>query len=77
MKPRSDYKQWTKEDYKYILDNWLTKSNQQFADHLGVSLTQIISVVHDLRKQGFDLPSKSRNGTKLKIYDELKKEYNK
>lgn len=75
MNARSKYRTWSKEDYEYVLKNYATQTIQELASHFACEFSQITSIIFNFRREGFNLPSKSRNGVKKKIFDDLKQEY--
>jgi hypothetical protein len=75
MKPRPNYHYWKKEEYEYIIKMYPTTTIAELADHFGCQHSQIVSIILDLRKNGFNLPSKERRNTKVKAFAELKAEH--
>lgn len=72
---RTTYKEWTKSEIKYLINNWDKKKAEELEKELCLeSRSQLNSMVSRLRKEGFDLPSKTAKGRLIKIIDEIKKE---
>jgi DNA-binding MarR family transcriptional regulator len=71
---RPQYRYWKKEDIVYIVKNWNKKDIVKIREHLKVTSSQLTPFISKLRKEGFDLPSKSRNGDLKKFIQQVKKE---
>ncbi|OAG28761.1 MarR family transcriptional regulator [Thermodesulfatator autotrophicus] len=48
----------TKEDVKFIYENYLNMSAAEIAEKLGISKFQVMKVVTELRKRGVNIPKK-------------------
>lgn len=65
---------WTKDEIKKIFRLWENSNPQDLADQLGVKLSQLKNVVTAMRKVGFPLVQKRRNGAYAKVLNEVKRE---
>lgn len=75
---RPKYKEWTKEDLKFILNNWGKMEINEMVEELKLeSRSQLNSIVYRLRRDGFNLERKKTNSRLKIIIAELKKEFNK
>ena len=75
MHNRRPYREWTKEEMQFIIVNWKKMSYNELFKQLKVDDKGILaSMVTKLRKEGFDLPIKSRNGSFKNTVKRLKKE---
>ncbi len=48
----------TKEDVKYVYENYLKMSAAEIAEKLGISKFQVMKIVTELRKRGVNIPKK-------------------
>ncbi len=48
----------TKEDVKFVYENYLKMSAAEIAEKLGISKFQVMKIVTELRKRGVDIPKK-------------------
>ncbi len=65
---------WTKDEIKKIARMWTDKTMQDIADDLGVEKIKIAALTTQMRKAGFNLPRKHRNGYLLSLLKEVKAE---
>ena len=52
----------TKEDVKFIYNNYLKMTSTEIAERLGISRFQVMKVVSELRKRGVNIPYKVVKG---------------
>ena len=66
----------TKDDVKFIYENYLKMTSSEIAEQLGISRFQVTKVVSELRKRGVDIPKKAgkRKNPIDEFVEELKKE---
>ncbi len=48
----------TKEDVKFVYENYLNMSAAEIAEKLGISKFQVMKIVTELRKRGVNIPKK-------------------
>ncbi len=48
----------TKEDVKFVYENYLQMSAAEIAEKLGISKFQVMKIVTELRKRGVNIPKK-------------------
>ncbi|AEH44649.1 hypothetical protein Thein_0771 [Thermodesulfatator indicus DSM 15286] len=48
----------TKEDVKFVFENYLNMSAAEIAEKLGISKFQVMKIVTELRKRGVNIPKK-------------------
>ncbi len=48
----------TKEDVKFVYENYLKMSAAEIAEKLGISKFQVMKIVTELRKRGVNIPKK-------------------
>ncbi|WP_022853452.1 HTH domain-containing protein [Thermodesulfatator atlanticus] len=48
----------TKEDVKFVYENYLNMSAAEIAEKLGISKFQVMKIVTELRKRGVPIPKK-------------------
>ncbi|QJA06358.1 HTH domain-containing protein [Thermosulfurimonas marina] len=65
----------TKDDVKFIYENYLKMTSAEIAEKLGISRFQVTKVVSELRKRGVDIPKKAgkRRNPIDEFVEELKK----
>ncbi len=65
----------TKDDVKFIYENYLKMTAAEIAEKLGISKFQVMKVVTELRKKGIDIPRKAgkRKNPIDEFVEELKK----
>ncbi|RUM87617.1 MAG: MarR family transcriptional regulator [Thermodesulfatator sp.] len=65
----------TKEDVKFIYENYSKMTAVEIAEKLGISRYQVTKVVSELRKRGVDIPKKAgkRRNPIDEFVEELKK----
>lgn len=62
---------WTKDEAKKVLRLWSSKTREEVAKEIGVSELQLYNIVTQLRKAGFNLPKKHRNGHLRNLLEEM------
>ena len=62
-KERKRHTPFTKEDIRTVITLWEEKSNQEIAQELGRNTASICYIANAIRKEGFDLPKKTKRGT--------------
>ena len=66
---------WTKKEIKLIAELWKTKSKIEVVSSLGVEPSQISAIIANMRKCGYVLPKKHKNGQlRALIYECMKDE---
>lgn len=65
----------TKDDVKFIYENYVKMTSSEIAEKLGISRFQVTKVVSELRKRGVDIPKKA--GKRINPIDEFVKELKK
>ncbi|HFC97007.1 MAG TPA: HTH domain-containing protein [Thermosulfurimonas dismutans] len=65
----------TKEDVRFIYENYHKMTSQEIAEKLGISRFQVTKVVSELRKRGVNIPKKAgkRKNPIDEFVEELKK----
>jgi biotin operon repressor len=65
----------TKDDVKFIYENYLKMTSAEIAEKLGISRFQVTKVVSELRKRGVEIPKKAgkRRNPIDEFVEELKK----
>ncbi len=66
--------QWTKEDIKKVATLWDTNTTAEIKEQLGISTNQLTYIVGEMRKNGFTLPKKHKNGYIRALIEECRKE---
>ncbi len=56
--PRKRSRPVTKEDVKFVYENYLNMSATEIAEKLGISKFQVMKIVTELRKRGVNIPKK-------------------
>lgn len=69
---RSTYRHWTSKDIIFISKKWKSLTLEEIAQGLKCERSQLTPFIHTLRKNGFNLPSKSHNGQIKKIISQAK-----
>lgn len=69
--------QWTKDNLRKLLSLWETKTPDEIAIKLGTDRKKINYMAYELRKAGFNIPTKRTNGQLKKMILELKDELTK
>jgi len=72
---RNTYHFWTKGEIRWLIKNWNKYSMDKISTKMKLEKSQINPFVVTLRKNGFSLPSKSRNRTTSVMLKELKREF--
>ena len=65
----------TKDDVRFIYENYHKMTSQEIAEKLGISRFQVTKVVSELRKRGVNVPKKA--GKRKNPIDEFVEELNK
>lgn len=65
---------WTKDEVKSLYTLWEDTSIEDLADKLKVEVSQIRTMAGAMRKKGFKLAHKRKNGYIQSLLDEVKKE---
>lgn len=65
---------WVKSEVREVFDLWDTHEPAELAEKLGVELRQLKYIVNAMRKKGFPLTRKRRNGHLMTLLDEVKKD---
>jgi hypothetical protein len=59
---RNAYREWTKEDMKFVISNWDNMSIPEMAEVLKVESNKVNAFAGALRRHGIKLTKKCRNG---------------
>ncbi len=65
----------TKDDVRFIYENYIHMTAAEIAEKLGISRFQVTKVVNELRKRGVDIPKKA--GKRKNPIDEFVEELRK
>lgn len=71
--PRREAKEFTKEDIKFVIQNWDKFSTKEIAEQLGRVESAIPYLVKKIRLAGLDLPKKTKSAqTQVRVVEALK-----
>lgn len=62
---------WTKEEIKKMIKIWDDYSLDQICEELDLERSQIVSMARQIRKEGYELTSKKKNGVHAKMIKEV------
>ena len=65
---RERHRNITKDDVRFVYENYAEMTNKEMADKLGLSVFQINKIITGLRKRGVDLPKRRRTNN---VFDEF------
>ena len=73
MAERKRHRPYTKDDVRFVHENYSTMTAQQIAEERGISKFQVSKIVSELRKAGIKLPRKSvrRQNAVAQYLDEI------
>ncbi len=73
VKTKTPSHMWTIAEAKIVLTLWNQKTKAEVAEELGVTELQLQGIVAQLRKAGFNLPKKHKNGHLRNLLEEMAK----
>lgn len=65
---------WTKEEIKLLYTLWNTMNMEELCEEIGVEPKNIRYMSTQMRKYGFNLQRKKRNGTLMSMLQDVKRE---
>lgn len=69
-KTMTKYHMWTKEEIKKFVQIWDSKTLDELVEEMGLTRSQLISMAYYIRKAGYKLPRKRKNGYLLSLIKE-------